>query len=90
VDVATRNGDWCAVSWTSQWPGDKVKVYNCVGVDSVEGSMITLKYVEEIWPSGYMPSHENGDDGEVVLEDIQTVIFCTGYSANLDMLDPSL
>ena len=90
VDVATRNGDWCAVSWTSQWPGDKVKVYNCVGVDSVEGSMITLKYVEEIWPSGYMPSHENGDDGEVVLEDIQTVIFCTGYSANLDMLNPSL
>ena len=90
VDVATRNGDWCAVSWTSQWPGDKVKVYNYVGVDSVEGSMITLKYVKGIWPSGYMPSHENGDDGEVVLEDIQTVIFCTGYSANLDMLDPSL
>ena len=56
---------------------DVVKVYHYEGIDSVQGSMITLKRVEEIWPSGYMPSHENGDDVEVVLEGIQTVIFCT-------------
>ena len=67
-----------------------MKVYHYEGIDSVQGSMITLKRVEVIWPSGCMPSHENGDDVEVVLEGIQMVIFCTGYSANLNMLDPSL
>jgi len=90
VDVAARGDDWCAVSWTSQWPGDKVKVYLERGVDTVKGSQITLKYVQPIWPCGYMPYQENDDVGEVVLEDIQTVIFCTGYSANLDMLHRSL
>jgi hypothetical protein len=90
VDVAARGDYWCAVSWTSQWPGDKVKVYLFRSVDSVKCRQITLKYVEQIWPCGYMPYQENDDVGEVLLVDIRTVIFCTGYSANLDMLHPSL
>ena len=67
-----------------------MKVYHEVGVDSEKGSMITLKHVNNIRPSGYISSHKNGDNGEVVLEDIQTVIFCTGCSASLYMLNPSL
>ncbi len=64
----------------------QVKVYLERGVDSVKGNQITLNYVQTIWLCEYMPYQENDKIGEAVLEDIQTMIFCTGYSANLDMM----
>lgn len=90
VDVATRQSTDAAVSWTSQWPGNKVKVHQEMVVDSVqEDGTIVLKYVEPIWPFGYKQS-KLLNKKEIRLHGIHTVIFCTGYKANLDMIDPAL
>jgi cation diffusion facilitator CzcD-associated flavoprotein CzcO len=90
VDVVTRQDD-AEVAWTTQWPRRKVKVHSEMAIHTVnhKNGTILLKYVEPIWPFGYQTSKDYANE-TVVLKDIQTVIFCTGYSPNLDMLHPSL
>ncbi|KAL7445949.1 hypothetical protein ACHAXH_009597, partial [Discostella pseudostelligera] len=58
------------------WPQDRVDIHECYLPTEVtkDGSGVVLS---------------NGKE-EVTLEDIETVIFCTGYLPNMDMLDESL
>jgi len=89
VHVATRQDD-AEVTWTSQWPGNKVTVHAEKAVESVntDGEII-LTTVEAIWPIGYKKTHRLSDN-KVVLRGINIVIFCTGYNPNLNMLDLAL
>ena len=98
VDVLARSDD-VEVTWTSQWPGpDKVRVHtnrSIRTVDPTDGSIV-LHPVEFKWPHEYVWINEDDydDDEEIptptTLHDVETVIFCTGYQANLSMLDESL
>jgi hypothetical protein len=95
VDVSTRADKWSAVSSTTMWPGDKVRIHLYTEVRSVdEDGTILLGYVTPNWPCGYVPyssdDDDEGEEGVITLEGIRTVILCTGYIADIDMLDPSL
>ena len=89
VDVAARDGE-SEVTWTSKWPGDRVEVHKERGIHSVEeDGTIHLESVEFVWPHSYRGLGEDNHD-LVTLRNIDVVIFCTGYQANLSMLDESL
>ena len=91
VDVTARS--YGAVSWTSQWPGNKVDVHLYTEIDSVQGNTVTLKYVDSTW-LGYerYVQKDDDDDGydDIILNDIHLAIACTGYEVNLKMLDVAL
>jgi len=77
VDILSRSA-WGVASDTASWPRNCVEVhkeYAIVGV-SDGGRGIVIENEEE--------------EDQVTLNDIDTVIFCTGYIMNMDMLDPSL
>eukprot|EP00986_Skeletonema_menzelii_P012983 scaffold7348_cov144-Skeletonema_menzelii.AAC.5 len=77
VDVLSRSG-WGVVCETASWPRNCVEVhkeYKIVGI-SDGGRGIVIENEEE--------------EHKMTLNDIDTVIFCTGYSMNTEMLDPSL
>jgi trimethylamine monooxygenase len=75
VDICSRSGEGIACE-TGSWPQDRVDIHECYLPTEVtkDGSGVVLS---------------NGKE-EVTLEDIETVIFCTGYLPNMDMLDESL
>ena len=77
VDVLSRSA-WGVVCDTASWPRNCVEVheeYELVGVsDGGLGIVIENEYEED----------------KMTLDDIDTVIFCTGYRVNMEMLDPSL
>lgn len=73
---------------TSRWPYDKVKVHNCTTIVKVVGNTVTLKEVEKDCREQEYKVNEEGD--KTILKDIDTVIFCTGYKPNLNMLDEAL
>jgi len=77
-----------AVSWTSAWPYDKVKVLEEQMPTAVteNGNCIQFSKVEWEFPNKYI-SEENV---ETEIRDIDTIIFCTGYLPNFEMLDESL
>lgn len=95
IYVSTRQGagddeDGDAVSWTTQWPYNKVEILEHqipIGVTE-DGKCIQFGKVEWEFPSDYVPVEEGAVETE--LRDIDTVIFCTGYLPNYDMLDESL
>lgn len=77
VDILSRSG-WGVACDTASWPRNCVEIheeYEIIGV-SDDGRGIVIENEEE--------------DDEVTLNNIDTIIYCTGYSANTDMLDPSL
>mmetsp|Transcript_12627 Transcript_12627/g.19053 ORF Transcript_12627/g.19053 Transcript_12627/m.19053 type:complete len:611 (-) Transcript_12627:155-1987(-) len=77
VDVLSRSA-WGVACGTASWPRNCVEVheqYAIVGV-SDGGRGIVIENEEE--------------EDQITLNEIDTVIFCTGYSMNMDMLDPSL
>jgi len=80
-----RGSDEKEMSWTTRWPYDKVEVYKETTVVNVENSTITIQECErdEIGCEYYRLC----DAKKTVLKDIDTVIFCTGYSPNANMLD---
>lgn len=83
---ADEDGD--AVSWTSAWPYNKVEVLEeqvPVAVTD-NGKCIQFSKVEWTFPDTYI--RQEGVETEI--RDIDTVIFCTGYRPNFDMLDESL
>jgi hypothetical protein len=90
VDVTART--YGAVSWTSQWPGNKVDVHLYTEIDSVQGNTVTLKYVDSTWLGYERYIRKDDDDGydDIILNDIHLVIACTGYEVNLAMLDEAL
>ena len=75
VNICSRTGEGMAY-YTGSWPRDAVDVHYAYSPSGVTSD-------------GFGVILSNGTS-EITLEDIQTIIYCTGYSCNMDMLDPSL
>eukprot|EP00536_Pseudo-nitzschia_multiseries_P001344 jgi/Psemu1/282949/fgenesh1_pg.17_\ len=77
---------------TTRWPYDAVTVYGSTVLENVSGSTVTLQYVR--WDSrsrNYRPdANTDRPVRRVVLRNIDTVIFCTGYQPNTAILEASL
>jgi thioredoxin reductase len=87
IYVCTRQ-DEADVSLMGHWPMNKVDVIHNVALHSVTENGKCLQFMEVKWnPCGYI---RKGDHIVVEIRDIDTIIFCTGYHANLEMLDESL
>ncbi len=77
VDILSRSG-WGVACETASWPRNCVEIhyeYGVIGV-SDDGRGIVIENEEE--------------EDKMTLNDIDTIIYCTGYKSNKDMLDPSL
>ena len=76
------------IDWTTNWPMDKVKVLMCQVPTKVteQGNCIQFQEVTYTFDGYKLCS----DEVETELRNIDTVIMCTGYDVNLDMLDESL
>jgi len=76
------------VSWTGAWPANKVEVLEAQTPISVteNGNCIQFAKTWWQWPNKYL-SYNNV---ETEIRDIDTIIFCTGYLPNFDMLDDDL
>lgn len=76
------------VSWTGAWPGNKVEVLEAQTPVAVteQGNCIQFAKTWWKWPDKYVPYNKV----ETELRDIDTIILCTGYLPNFDMLDPDL
>ena len=86
IYVSTRNET--EICWTKNWPMKKVKVLLNQAPISVTENGNCIQFMEVEWhPDGY---ERDGDHIETEIRNIDTVIFCTGYRANVDMLEPSL
>mmetsp|Transcript_11550 Transcript_11550/g.27133 ORF Transcript_11550/g.27133 Transcript_11550/m.27133 type:complete len:695 (-) Transcript_11550:106-2190(-) len=72
----------------TRWPYDKVNSYAETTVKKVEGNTVTLGYVKLNVRENEYEDWEC--DEEITLKNIDTVIFCTGYEPNFNMLDESL
>lgn len=76
------------VNEVTRWPYDKVRTYPETTIKKVEGNTVTLAEVErDVHKQKYRIIRDSEDS---ILKDVDTVIFCTGYSSNLNMLDISL
>ena len=72
----------------TRWPYDKVETYAETTIKKVKGNTVTLVGVyRDVRQQRYRIDSEIED---TILKDIDTVILCTGYSPNLNMLDSSL
>ena len=76
------------ICWTKNWPMNKVKVlpYQVPTKVTEKGNCIQFQEVT-FTHQGYKIS---SDEVETELRNIDTVILCTGYEVNLEMLDESL
>lgn len=80
-------------SWTATWPYSKVQVLeNQVPVGVTEsGRCIQLAAAEGALSDDDIPDDDvPGDEIQSEVRDIDTIIFCTGYTPNLDMLSEDL
>ena len=86
----TSRKSYGTASYVNAWPGDRVKVLWCMlptGV-TADGRGIILSMIE--WNYG-SERYEPKEGGETVeLEDISTVVMCTGYSPNMECLSDEL
>jgi len=79
------------MTWTTRWPYDKVETHSMNTIVKVEGSTVTLEAVfKDYYEDDYKRYTEEEKPDKTVLNDIDTVIFCTGYEPNLNMLDQLL
>eukprot|EP00545_Synedropsis_sp_CCMP1620_P013385 CAMPEP_0119004116 /NCGR_PEP_ID=MMETSP1176-20130426/961_1 /TAXON_ID=265551 /ORGANISM="Synedropsis recta cf, Strain CCMP1620" /LENGTH=582 /DNA_ID=CAMNT_0006955789 /DNA_START=150 /DNA_END=1898 /DNA_ORIENTATION=- len=85
--IVTRCDD-SAVTWTKQWPGDKVELLLKQTPMAVEsGSTILMQKLKWVIDSQY-ENEEGAEPGR--LENIDTIVLCTGYRRQFDMLAPEL
>jgi len=89
VYCATRDSEGGDMADTTFWPSDKVELMKGIELAglSEDGQALILKAVKKKWPSGY-ERDEKGNSTR--LENIDTIIFCTGYTKNLHMLEEPL
>jgi len=93
IYVTTRSDSGYPITETASWPMDKVTVLMRTEIKEVlENNKLRMgrmdlpsPTIERIAEKYYDKSHEN-----IVLEDIDAVIFCTGYGANETILDKEL
>jgi thioredoxin reductase len=87
VYISSRK-DYVEVSAMNHWPMNKVEILQNQALLAVTDNGRCFQFMEVEWtPQGY---ERDGDHIETKIRGIDTVIFCTGYYANLEMLDPSL
>lgn len=83
----SENGE-SPVTWTGAWPNDKVEILSEKTPVSVEnGSTVVLQKTENVQDDVYQ-LEEGGE--QTRLENIDTVILCTGYHQQYDMLEDKL
>jgi thioredoxin reductase len=86
IYVSTRTKT--EICWTKKWPMNKVEVLLNQAPVAVTEDGKCIQFMELHWvPDGYS---RDGDHIESEIRNIDTVILCTGYHVNLDMLDESL
>ena len=87
VYVSSRNKN-NAISWTKAWPHNIVEfLQEQIPVRVTEnGQCIQFSKAEWAFPDICIP----GENVETEIRDVDTIIFCTGYLPNLDMLDTEL
>ena len=87
VYIASRSDD-NVYTWTGQWPDDKVECLLESTPAKVEcGSTIILHQTKWV---NHLEYEVLEDEAPIVLTDIDTVIFCTGYRGQFGMLEPKL
>eukprot|EP00546_Thalassionema_frauenfeldii_P002648 CAMPEP_0178934476 /NCGR_PEP_ID=MMETSP0786-20121207/23885_1 /TAXON_ID=186022 /ORGANISM="Thalassionema frauenfeldii, Strain CCMP 1798" /LENGTH=559 /DNA_ID=CAMNT_0020612265 /DNA_START=43 /DNA_END=1723 /DNA_ORIENTATION=- len=85
--IASRAED-SVVSWMGSWPGDKVEcLLNYQVVCAENSSTIVLQKVRWVQGETYEVVE---DENPLKLENIDTVILCTGYKMQFGMLEPRL
>eukprot|EP00978_Attheya_sp_CCMP212_P013911 scaffold35153_cov48-Attheya_sp.AAC.1 len=89
VYICSRSGEGAA-SYMGAWPMNKVEVLKSSTPTAVinNGKGIRCERVEYSFKSEKYEIVENADCYD--MEDISTIIFCTGYRTNMTMLDKSL
>ena len=89
VYILPRSGDGI-VSYTSSWPQDKVEIIKSMMATDViqDGHGIRFREIEHDTDEWVYDPVEGGKTYEI--EDISTVIYCTGYKPNLGMIGKSL
>ena len=86
IFVSTRVS--AEICWTKNWPMKKVKVLLNQAPCAVTENGKCIQFMEVEWkPDEYV---RDGDHIESEIRNIDTIILCTGYRANIEMLDPSL
>ena len=98
VHILSRNGFGDCVG-TGSWPGDinpkngkmqsKVKVHIAMPYQVVHNGT-GLKCAEMEWNEEEEEYQIDNEIPPIVLQDIDTVVFCTGYTSNQDCLSPDL
>jgi thioredoxin reductase len=94
IYISCRDRD-APVTWTGAWPMDKVQILLGQAPFQIteNGTCIELRTTTWMWPAGYKfkeEEEEEDDKNTTKLYDIDTVIFCTGYHTNMDMLEENL
>eukprot|EP00747_Dinoflagellata_sp_TGD_P091883 gnl/TRDRNA2_/TRDRNA2_165220_c0_seq2.p1 gnl/TRDRNA2_/TRDRNA2_165220_c0~~gnl/TRDRNA2_/TRDRNA2_165220_c0_seq2.p1 ORF type:complete len:489 (+),score=51.61 gnl/TRDRNA2_/TRDRNA2_165220_c0_seq2:60-1469(+) len=84
ISSRTKN----VISWTGAWPYNKVEVLEeQMPVRMTEnGRCIQFAATEYALSEDYAP----GEEVQTELRDVDTIIFCTGYMPNVDMLSEEL
>mmetsp|Transcript_11840 Transcript_11840/g.33841 ORF Transcript_11840/g.33841 Transcript_11840/m.33841 type:complete len:685 (+) Transcript_11840:110-2164(+) len=86
----TSRGGYGTASYVNAWPEDRVKVlwYMLPTGVTADGRGIVLSKMEWNYTTERYEPKEGGETVE--LEDISTVVLCTGYSPNMDCLSDEL
>jgi len=88
VYCTCRSND-SVVMETTCWPYDKVTVYDETSIEKVSDSTVML--IDTYWDVKQQKYRIDTDQAKrEVLENIDTIIFCTGYEANMTMLEYTL
>ncbi len=87
VYVSSRDAE-NVITWTGAWPQNKVEVLKSripIGVTE-GGNCIQFAKTYWQWPNKYLPYN----NVETEIRDIDTIIMCTGYEPNFQMLHEDL
>ena len=89
IYIASRGG-YGTASYVAAWPGDRVKVlwYMLPTGVTADGRGVILSKVE--WDDDTQCYDRKEESETIELEDISTVVCCTGYSPNMDCLSEEL
>jgi hypothetical protein len=100
IYICCRDRD-APVTWTGAWPMDKVQILleQTPFQITENGTCIELRNTTWMWPAAYKfedtsskgcHNNDKNKNNTTKLYDIDTVIFCTGYHTNMDMLEENL
>jgi thioredoxin reductase len=87
VYISSRTDD-SVVSWMGSWPDDKVEYWPRYIPVGASGSTVRLR--RTVWIKDDHYEIDSEDDEEEELENIDTIILCTGYREQFGMLEPQL